>query len=228
MSFDVYSYTQVYTPQDMFNQAFLKEEATINYPFICYQIKSTSLKEQTVGSIVSRNKGLALSNITARPYPQLNEIEYATNALDNTRIKTAIKLPLTLNITFWFVTNEPSQYEEFLLAWYELYPNKLSGVVDADDSGTPFPFHFHPNTQDLSYPELDLSDEKGKIYIGEFSATIDLQVGNVIDRAAIQPETLEGQIKDEVLPVNPISSTTGFSDAATISPPSVIKLTIQR
>lgn len=181
-SFEIKSFVRVFNPQDSFNQEFFKDEK-INYPFISYQIRNLSLAVPRAGSMISRKKGMPLATVgLSNVFEKANQIDYAVNETKD-RIKVGQIWPLDVTVDVSFFTNTPQQFEEFLLSWFELFP-QLGGDVYFSD-GVSFPVSLYPEVEDITYPVKE-SDDKGDYYRGEVSGTLQTFSGRVPDVAAIK------------------------------------------
>lgn len=181
-SFEITSFVRIFNPQDGFNQEFFKD-TKINYPFISYQVRNVSLAVTRAGSMISRKKGMPLSTVGfSNVVGQNNSVDYVVDST-GARIKVGQIWPLDVTVDLTFYTNTPQQFEEFLLAWFELFPQ--IGATVSFTEGVDFPVALYPEVESISYPVKE-SDDKGDYYKGEITCTLQTFSGRVPDIAAIK------------------------------------------
>lgn len=180
-SFEISSFVRTFSGQDIFNQEFYKEQK-IKYPFVAYQLKSGSLSANTrLGSAISQKRGQSLANITFNTSGHTS-VDYIVDSTKE-RIKKASLWPIDVEILLTFVTNTPQQFEEFFLAWFELYP-QTSGFIPFEND-TQLPVTLTPIVEGIDFPDKE-TDEKGDIYKGDFSVTLWTYAGSVTDVSAVK------------------------------------------
>lgn len=181
-SFEINSFVRVFNPLDAFNQEFFKDQK-VNYPFISYQTKNSSLAMGRLGSMTTRKKGFAFSSVTlSNSQSKDNSIDYVVDVTGQ-RIKQGAVWPIDVEIAISFFTNTPQQFEEFLLAWFELHPS-ISKKLPFDDK-IDLPAIIIPTVESIDYPDQE-SDDRGEFYRGELTAQLQTFSGTVGDIAAVK------------------------------------------
>lgn len=214
-SFEVASINRIFTIQDLYNRAFY-EDTDITYPFMSYQLKTTSLAIDKLGSIISHKQKLPLSKVTIQPFPLTNQIEYRTDVTGK-RIKRTNVLPITSTLSIFFVTNTPAQFDEFVSLWLQLYPNITLRLKRTDQLD--YPITFVPDVENITYPEKE-TDNNGDHYKGELVGTLSTFVGDIDDVPLIQDVSSAQEIVETIQPITQPSA----SPVSSNLPSSAIKL----
>ena len=190
-SFNINSFVRIYSPQDIFNSEFFKDQKIL-YPYIGYQLKAVEVDTQRVGSIVDRKKGLPLFNLYGNNSTGSIEREWITNTSQD-RIKEFFLVPVTIDLELTFVTDTPNQVEEFLIQWVNLYP-QLGGYLNIGEQQ--MTIRVIPGAR-IDFPEKEYLDS-GAVYKLLLTCSIWTHIGQESDVAAITNKSNNSPVESSV------------------------------
>ena len=175
LSFEISSYIQIYSVQDLFTQEFYKE-GKIHYPFVAYRVESIALDETKVGSVINRKKGQTLFDM-----PTAYEKQYVSGSHKDS-VATVDFLPAVVKANFYFVTNTPQQIDEFVVNWIYNYYHDFNGLMSYQDIEIPVSATIDT---DITIPEGEV-DDKGLVYRLELPITLFTHIGSLRDIPLVQ------------------------------------------